>query len=67
MGWDATRQFQEGLKPGQLALAEEFDMDPGIGAADRGANGDDNDVHQMMSTNWWRRVRSTLGSSKSAK
>ena len=41
-------QFQESLKPGQLALAEEFYVDPGIGAADGGADGNGNDVHQLM-------------------
>lgn len=50
VGWDAVGQFQEGLKPGQLALAEELDMHPRIGAADGGASGDGNDVHQFMAS-----------------
>ena len=48
VGRDAVGQFQEALKPGQLALAEELDVNPGIGAADGGANGDGQDVHQFM-------------------
>ena len=50
VGWDTVGQFQEGLKPGQLALAEEFYVDPGIGAADGGTNGNGNDVHQLMAS-----------------
>ena len=36
-------QFQEGLEPFQLALAEQFDVDPGVGAAD----GNGHDVQQL--------------------
>ena len=50
MGRDAARQFQEGLKPGQLAPAEELDVDPRIGASDGGANRNSNDVHQFMAS-----------------
>ena len=46
VGRDAVGQFQEGLKPGQLAPAEELDVDPGIGAAD----GDGQDVHQFVAS-----------------
>ncbi len=41
-------QFQEGLEPFQLALAEQFDVDPGVGAADDGADGNGNDVQQLV-------------------
>ena len=60
MGGDAVGQFQEGLKPFQLAPAEEFHMDPGIEMAAQMAMA-------RISTSWWRRVRSTRGSSKSSK
>ena len=43
-------QFQEGLKPFQLALAKEFHMDPGIGSADGGADGDGNNIHQLVAS-----------------
>ena len=45
---DAVGQFQEGLKPLALALAEEFDVNPGISPTDGGANGDGQDVHQVV-------------------
>ena len=48
VGWNTVGQFQEALKPGQLAFAEQFDMDPGICAADGGADGDGQDVHQFV-------------------
>ena len=48
MGRDAVRQFQERLKLGQFTLAEQLDVNSGIGAADGGANGDGQDVHQFM-------------------
>ena len=50
VGWNAVGQFQKGLKPGQLAFAEQFDMDPGIGSADGGADGDRQDVHQFVAS-----------------
>ena len=50
MGRDPPGQFQEGLKPFQLAPAEEFHMDPGIGAADGGADGDGNNIHQLVAS-----------------
>ena len=48
VGRNAVGQFQETLKPGQLAPAEELDMNPGIGAADGSADGDGQDVHQFV-------------------
>ena len=48
VGRDAVGQFQEGLEPFQLALAEQFDVDPGVGAADDGADGNGNDVQQLV-------------------
>ena len=50
MGGDAVGQFQEGLKPFQLALAKEFHMDPGIGSADGGADGDGYNIHQLVAS-----------------
>ena len=48
VGRNAVGQFQKALKPGQLAFAEQFYMDPGIGSADGGADGDGQNVHQFM-------------------
>ena len=48
VGRDAVGQFQEGLEPFQIALAEQFDVDPGVGAADDGADGNCNDVQQLV-------------------
>ena len=50
MGRDPPGQFQEGLKPFQLALAKKFRMDPGIGAADGGADGDGDNIHQLVAS-----------------
>ena len=48
VGWNAVGQLQEALKPGQFALAEKLNMDPGIGAADGGADGDGRNVHRFV-------------------
>jgi len=48
VGRDATGQFEEGADPGLMAGDEAFDGEPGIGPAQSGADGADEDVEQEM-------------------
>ena len=48
VGRDAARQFQESPEPLLLASAEHLDVHPGIGPTDGGANGDGDDVQQLV-------------------
>ena len=47
-GRDALGQIQKGAEPFLLALAEKLHLDPGVRAADDGANGDGDVVQQLV-------------------
>ena len=49
VGGNAVGQVQKGAEPLLLALAEHLHVDPGIRAADYGADGDCHDVQQLVS------------------
>ncbi len=48
MAGDAARQIEKGFEPAQLALAEHLHFHPAIGPADNRADGDDENVVQLM-------------------
>ena len=45
--WDSIGQLPESAEPLLFALAEEFDVDPRVGSADDGADGDGGDVQPL--------------------
>ena len=45
---DAVREFEEGFKPGILGFAKQFELVPAISAADRGADGDGENINELM-------------------
>src|SRR5579875_3343563 len=48
MGGEAIGQLQEALQPVQAFASEGFDVGPGVGAGDDGADGDGEDVAQQV-------------------
>jgi hypothetical protein len=48
VGGDAVGQVQEGAEPRQLAAAELLDLRPPVGAADHAADGEHEDVVQLV-------------------
>src|SRR5437899_7143152 len=50
MRWNTMGQFQERFQPGVLGLAIPFDIRPTFAAAKDGAQGDDDDIDQVMQT-----------------
>ena len=48
VGRDSVGQVQKGAEPLLLALAEHLHIDPGIGAANHGADGNGHDVQQLV-------------------
>src|SRR5262249_31161369 len=45
---DAVGQVEELAEKGQFGLAEAFDIDPAVGAAESGTEGQDDDIEQRM-------------------
>ena len=50
VSWDGIGAIPGRSETRPAPLAEEFYVDPGIGAADGGTNGNGNDVHQLMAS-----------------
>jgi hypothetical protein len=50
LGRDAVVQGKEGLEPVELAVAILLDIDPGIGTGDDGADGQTEDVPEVLVT-----------------